>query len=58
MPHRVATARPVPDLDHLHAFLIDPLSQRKEVAGSPISVVHRHSWTAAVPDLQVPPVSA
>jgi DNA-binding Lrp family transcriptional regulator len=32
----------VPDLDQLHAFLLDRLSQRKEIAGFRTSVIFQH----------------
>lgn len=38
----------VQDLDHLHAFLIDRLSKRKEVAGFRTSVVYRHTRSTSV----------
>lgn len=42
----------VQDLDHLHAFLIDRLSKRKEVAGFRTSVVYRHTRSTSVTALE------
>ena len=33
----------VPNIDHLHAFLIDRLSARKEVVGFRTSIIFRHA---------------
>lgn len=44
----------VQDLDHLHAFLVDRLSKRKEVAGFRTSVVYRQARATAVTALAAP----
>lgn len=44
----------VQDLDHLHAFLIDRLSKRKEVAGFRTSVVYRHARRTTISALDAP----
>ncbi|MGW0593982.1 Lrp/AsnC family transcriptional regulator [Streptosporangium sp. NPDC002607] len=51
----------VQDLDHLHAFLLDRLSKRREIAGFRTSVIFQQVHNAAptrlpdVPDLPQPP---
>ena len=42
----------VPDIEHLHAFLIDRLSKRKEVSGFKTSVIYRHTRSTAVSALE------
>lgn len=44
----------VQDVEHLHAFLIDRLSKRKEVAGFRTSVIYRHSRGQVVTALDEP----
>lgn len=48
----------VQDLDHLHAFLIDRLSRRNEVAGFRTSVVYRHIRAESVTALDPPDAAA
>lgn len=42
----------VQDLDRLHAFLVDRLSKRKEVAGFRTSVIYRHRRSTAISALE------
>lgn len=44
----------VADLDRLHAFLVDRLSKRKEVAGFRSSVIYRHTRASVVTALDAP----
>lgn len=41
----------VPTIDHLHAFLIDRLSARKEVVGFRTSIIFRHVHKSVLEDL-------
>jgi DNA-binding Lrp family transcriptional regulator len=43
----------VPDLDHLHAFLLDRLSKRKEIAGFRTSVIFQHVHNTVLSRLEV-----
>lgn len=48
----------VPDLDHLHAFLVDRLSRRKEIVGFRSSIIFRHlrdTAPAPLPGALTPP---
>ncbi|MEW2356041.1 Lrp/AsnC family transcriptional regulator [Spirillospora sp. NPDC029432] len=42
----------VPDLDQLHAFLLDRLSKRKEIAGFRTSVIFQHVYNTVLTRLE------
>jgi DNA-binding Lrp family transcriptional regulator len=44
----------VPDIDHLHAFLMDRFSKRREIVSFRTSVIYQHTRNAVITPLPVP----
>ncbi|WP_437049644.1 hypothetical protein [Streptomyces sp. enrichment culture] len=45
----------VPDVDQLHAFLVDRFSRRREIVDFRSDVIYQHASTQVVSPLRVPP---